>query len=306
MSFSQTVKREILSHTPQSACCTKAAAYGLACFGKYFDAKGLIIHTEQSAVAQYAKKIFAALDIAGKVYATGKESSRIYEFAIKDTQEIDKLFALFSRAKTDISININSANFTCEHCVSAFLASAFLCVGTITNPEREYNLEFVTNKHRLSQDLCALLKGHDFLPGSTVRKGSNIVYFKASEQIEDLLTFIGASGAALEIMNLKVYKDFRNKANRITNCETANIDKMVAANSQTLTAIETLRKYGKLETLPATLREAAQKRLEFPDISLKELAACFEPPLSKSGLSHRLRKLEEMARDCLAKNVPIQ
>ena len=227
-------------------------------------------------------------------------------FAIKDTQEIDKLFALFSRAKTDISININSANFTCEHCVSAFLASAFLCVGTITNPEREYNLEFVTNKHRLSQDLCALLKGHDFLPGSTVRKGSNIIYFKASEQIEDLLTFIGASGAALEIMNLKVYKDFRNKANRITNCETANIDKMVAANSQTLTAIETLRKYGKLETLPATLREAAQKRLEFPDISLKELAACFEPPLSKSGLSHRLRKLEEMARDCLAKNVPIQ
>ncbi|MEG0486072.1 MAG: DNA-binding protein WhiA, partial [Oscillospiraceae bacterium] len=157
-------------------------------------------------------------------------------------------------------------------------------------------------KHNLSQGLTALLKGHDFLPGNIVRKGSNIIYFKASEQIEDLLTFMGASGAALEIMNLKVYKDFRNKANRITNCETANIDKMVEANGQTLSAIKYLKQQGAYETMPENLREAAKLREENPEISLKELAACFNPPLSKSGLCHRLRRISEIANALSERN----
>ncbi|MEG2660267.1 MAG: DNA-binding protein WhiA [Oscillospiraceae bacterium] len=302
MSFAQDVKREIISREIHKSCCKKAAAYGFVCFSKYFDAKGLIIHTEQSSIAQYAKKIFSDIDVQGKIFATGKEGSRIYEFAVKESVEIDKLFEIFGHSKKDISININSDNLVCEHCVSAFLSSAFLSAGTITNPQKDYNLEFITNKHNLSQGLTALLKGHDFLPGNIVRKGSNIIYFKASEQIEDLLTFMGASGAALEIMNLKVYKDFRNKANRITNCETANIDKMVEANGQTLSAIKYLKQQGAYETMPENLREAAKLREENPEISLKELAACFNPPLSKSGLCHRLRRISEIANALSERN----
>lgn len=295
MSFSQEAKKEITEKEFHKGCCAKAAVYAVCCFGKYFDAKGLVLHTEKSNIAQYVKRLFSQCDIEGKVYATGKENSRIYEFAIKDANEIDKLFKLVKHSKNQISLHINSANLECERCISAFVSGAFLCVGTVTNPEREYNLEFVSNKHGLMNDFEALLKGHSFLPGKTMRKGSSVIYFKASEQIEDLLTFVGASGAAIEIMNQKVFKDFRNKANRITNCETANIDKMVIANSKTIEAIEFLVANKGLEALPETIKQAALMRMENPDLSLKELALLFEPPLSKSGLCHRIKKIEQSA-----------
>ena len=96
-------------------------------------------------------------------------------------------------------------------------------------------------------------------------------------------------------MHMKVYKDFRNKANRITNCETANIDKTVSANGTTLFAIEFLKKHNALDTLSQQLRIAAEIRCAYPDLSLKDLALQFEPPLSKSGLSHRLKKIEQIA-----------
>lgn len=296
MSFSQQVKKEILARDLPKNCCAVAAAYGIACFGKYFDAHGVVLHTEQSAVAQYAKRLFARVGIEGKVYVKGKEDSRIYEFAVKEPAQVDKMLALFGHDGREPALRINSKNFFCDHCVNSFTAAAFLCCGTMTNPEREYNLEFLTGRYNLAQDFSALLTGWGFSPKYVVRKGAHVVYFKASEQIEDLLTFMGAQNAALEIMNLKVFKDFRNKANRITNCETANIDKTVAASSTTLRAIALLRGRHALDTLPDSLREAARLREENPDLALKELAALFDPPLSKSGLSHRMKKLEELAR----------
>ncbi|MFR8460805.1 MAG: RNase adapter RapZ [Ruthenibacterium lactatiformans] len=295
VSFSQDVKKEIIAREAGGSCCAVAAAYGFACFGKYFDTRGVVLHTEQIAVAQYAKKMFARAGVAGKIYVKGSEESRVYEFAVKEPDEVRRMLALFGHTGEEPSLRINSRNFTCEHCVSAFVAAAFLCCGTITNPQREYNLEFLSVRYNLILDFEALLMGHGFAPKHTRRKGSNVLYLKASEQIEDLLTFMGASGAALEIMNLKVYKDFRNKANRITNCETANIDKTVSASGQTLEAIAYLKKRGAFETLPAPLREAAALREQNPDLSLKELAGLVRPPLSKSGLSHRMKKLEQTA-----------
>ena len=281
MSFSQDVKKEIIAREAGGSCCAVAAAYGFACFGKYFDTRGVVLHTEQIAVAQYAKKMFARAGVAGKIYVKGSEESRVYEFAVKEPDEVRRMLALFGHTGEEPSLRINSRTF--------------LCCGTITNPQREYNLEFLSVRYNLILDFEALLMGHGFAPKHTRRKGSNVLYLKASEQIEDLLTFMGASGAALEIMNLKVYKDFRNKANRITNCETANIDKTVSASGQTLEAIAYLKKRGAFETLPAPLREAAALREQNPDLSLKELAGLVRPPLSKSGLSHRMKKLEQTA-----------
>lgn len=295
MSFSLTVKKEILSRELPKDCCAVAAAYAVACFGKYFDEKGVVLHTEQSAIAQYVKRLYARVGLQGKVYVKGKEESRLYEFAVKEPAEVDKLLALFGHTGRETTLRINSKNLLCDHCINSFVATAFLCSGTITNPAREYNLEFLTSRYNLAQDFSALLKGHGFLPKYVRRKGANVVYFKASEQIEDLLTFMGAQSAALEIMNLKVFKDFRNKANRITNCETANIDKTVEASAETLRAIRFLREQNALDTMPQPLRQAAVLREENPDLSLKELAALFEPPLSKSGLSHRMKKLEQLA-----------
>ena len=296
-SFARRVKQEILSRDFPKGCCALASAYALACFGRSFNSGGMSLHTELTAVAQYAKRLYASLGVNGKIYVRGTEGNRIYEFAVREPADVQRMLQLFGHEKKALSLRINSKNLTCEHCVNRFAAAAFLACGTMTDPQREYNLEFACGHHQLVQDFSALLTGRGFAPKTTLRKGSSILYFKASEQIEDLLTFMGASNAALEIMNTKVFKDFRNKANRITNCETANIDKTVAASSAALAAVAYLREKDALEVLPQPLREAAQLRERYPDLSLKELAAKFSPPLSKSGISHRMKKLEQAAKD---------
>ena len=295
MSFSQDVKKEIIAREAGGSCCAVAAAYGFACFGKYFDTRGVVLHTEQIAVAQYAKKMFARAGVAGKIYVKGSEESRVYEFAVKEPGEVRRMLALFGHTGEEPSLRINSRNFTCEHCVSAFVAAAFLCCGTITNPQREYNLEFLSVRYNLILDFEALLMGHGFAPKHTRRKGSNVLYLKASEQIEDLLTFMGASGAALEIMNLKVFKDFRNKANRINNCDNANIDKTLKAAEKQLSWIHKIQETKGLAFLPDKLREVAVLRLENPEATLQELADMMDPPMKKSGLNNRFRKIEELA-----------
>lgn len=295
MSFSQDVKKEIVAHELPRGCCAVAAAYAVACFGKYFDARGIVLHTEQLPIAQYAKKVLERAGIAGNILRKGRDESPVYEFSVKEETQVRNLLAQLGHTGVETTLRLHSCNFHCERCVSSFVSTAFLCCGTMTNPEKEYNLEFLSPRYNLHRDFEALLMGRGFSPKHTVRKGANVLYFKASEQIEDLLTFMGASGAALEIMNMKVYKDFRNKANRITNCETANIEKTVLANLEALEAISYLTQRGALESLPQPLREAAALRVRMPEIGLKELAAECIPPLSKSGLSHRLRKLVQLA-----------
>lgn len=294
MSFSQDVKKEILAHEPDSECCA-AAAYGFACFGKTFGPHGMAFSTELPAVARYAKTVFARAGVIGRLRPKSGESGA-YEFYVQDPEEVRRMLALFGHTGDEPNLRINARNFGSERCVNAFTAAAFLCCGTITNPQREYNLEFVSPRYHLTLDLEALLLGRGFAPKHIRRKGSNVLYFKASEQIEDMLTFMGASGAALEIMNLKVYKDFRNRANRITNCETANIDKTVSASGQTLGAIAYLKRQGAFQTLPEPLQNAALLREKYPDLSLKELAEHAQPPISKSGLSHRMKKIEQLAQ----------
>ncbi len=296
VSFSQQVKKEIMSRDLPRGCCAVAAAYAVACFGRYFDAKGIVLHTELSAVAHYCKKVLARAGIEARITEKGKEGTSLYELSVKDGEQVRRMLKLFGHSGEETALRLIGRNFCCDRCVAAFTATAFLCCGTMTNPEREYNLEFLSNRFHLLKDFDALLCAQGFSPKRTQRKGTNVLYFKASGQIEDILTYMGASNATLELINLKVYKDFRNKANRITNCETANIEKTVNANQNTLRAIAFLREHGALDALPEALREAAALRTEYPDISLKELSEKFDPPLSKSGLSHRLKKLEQTAR----------
>lgn len=202
----------------------------------------------------------------------------------------------FGHTGREASLRINPQNLVCGQCVGWFVAVAFLCGGTATDPQKGYNLEFCTARRNLARDFEALLAEHEFAPRRTLRKGTGVVYVKASEQVEDLLTFMGATGASLELMNSKIYKDIRNMTNRLTNCETANMDKTAVAGAQTARAIRYLQQQGVLEALPEPLRQAAALRMQYPEYSLAQLAAAFEPPISKSGLSHRLKKLEDTAR----------
>ena len=297
MSFSQDVKNEIVQKKITRDCCALAASYGIACFGRYFDSKGLVLHTELSGVAQYAKRLFSMCGVHGEIITKERPSGPLYEFKVDEPGEVSKMLSLFHCEEDQVSRHINPRLIRCGHCFSAFVASAFLCCGTMTDPSKEYNLEFLCPRYNLAKDLEGILAEHEFTPRRTVRKGVNVIYVKASEQVADLLTFMGAGGAAMQIMDHKMFKELRNKTNRLNNCEMANIDKVVTANVAAKKAIEYLQQKGDFDALPAPLRQAAQLRLDWPDLSLAQLVEKSPEPISKSGLSHRLKKLEHLAEE---------
>ena len=187
-------------------------------------------------------------------------------------------------------------------CVSAYIGAAFLCSGTVIDPQKEYNLEFLTSRTNLARDFEALLAEHEFAPHRTRRNGVNLIYVKTGANVERLLSFMGAVNAAEEMHAQKAFKQVRNQTNRQTNCDTANLGKTARANAQTLKAIRFLEEQDALSTLPEVLQQAAAKRMQYPDLSLTALCGCFEPAVSKSGLSHRMKKLEALAEN-LRKNL---
>ena len=133
-----------------------------------------------------------------------------------------------------------------------------------------------------------------FEPKETERKGNHVVYFKQSHHIEDFLTFLGAPVSAMAVMNAKLERDLRGSVNRQVNCDSANLDKTVAAAREQLAAIERLRESGRLDALPDKLQEAARLRIENPELNLAQLGALCAPPVSKSAFNHRMRKLMEL------------
>lgn len=301
MSFSSDAKREITQRKISRACCARAACYGMACFAKYFDTRGIVIQTEMDCVAAYVQKMFQRCGVHGTVTEKERPSGILYEFAVKDPEQIQAMHALFGTTGNEVNLQIDPSLMPGTHCVSAFVSSAFLCSGTSTDPQKEYSLEFFSSRTNLSKDFEALLAELEFAPRRTRRKGINLIYVKASDHVEDLLTFMGASGASLQLMNEKALKSVRNQVNRRSNCETANIGKTAAAYGSALKAIRYLEAEGALDALPEPLQEAAHKRRDNPDMTLAELAELFEPKISKSGLSHRIKKLEKIAADLQAR-----
>lgn len=297
MSFAQDVKNEIVQKKIVRPCCLLAASYGIACFGRYFDARGIVFQTELISVAQFAKRVFHLNGVEGKIVEKQRPSGSIYEFKIDQPEQIKKMLELFHCNPEQINIRIDPELFRCSSCAAAFVAAAFVCCGTMTDPKKEYNLEFLSSRHNLARDLEGILAEHEFRPHRTVRKGVNVIYIKASEQIEELLAFMGAGNAAMQLMNHKVFKELRNKTNRLTNCETANMDKTATANVQVVRAITYLKENNAFDALSEQLRAAAQLRLEWPELSLAQLAEKSPTPISKSGLSHRLKKIEQIAQE---------
>lgn len=296
MSFSQDVKAEVCSKKIPSACCMKAFCYGAACFSKYFDARGIVLQTETQAVAAYVKKMFHLCDIQGNIETKERPSGSIYEFTVKDPDEVQKMLEFFGHSGNETTLRINPENLACPRCYNAFVAAAFLCGGTMTDPKKEYGLEFFTPKYNLAKDFEGILAENEFQPHRTNRKGANVIYIKASEKIEEILAFMGAGKASMHIMNSRMYKEMRNKTNRLINCEAANMSKRVQATVQVKKAVEYLQSRGYWEDLPTQVKVAATMRLTYPEYSLAELAEQFDPPVSKSGLSHQLKKVTETAK----------
>ena len=194
-----------------------------------------------------------------------------------------------------LALHVNFAMLEEDCCRASFLRGCFFAGGSVTDPSKRYHLELTSSHLQASRELEVLLRESGYPPKSVTRNGSAVTYFKQSDQIEDFLTLIGAPAAAMRIMSTKVEKGIRNSVNRRLNCDSANLDKAVEAAQSQGAAIRRLEASGQLERLPDKLRETAALRLEYPELSLSELAETFDPPVTKSCLNHRLRKLVELA-----------
>lgn len=177
----------------------------------------------------------------------------------------------------------------------AYVRGAFLGSGSINDPEKNYHMEIVTNNEDYSYEMSDLINSMGFTSKVVARKNYYVVYLKESEQISDLLTMIGAHKAMFKLQNIKILKDMRNKVNRIVNCETANLSKTVDAAVKQVENILIIQKTIGISNLPVNLQELALLRLENEDISLKELGEKMNPPLGKSGVNHRFKKIEKIA-----------
>ncbi|MBD5082578.1 MAG: DNA-binding protein WhiA [Clostridiales bacterium] len=295
MSFSMQVKNELVKTEYEKACCKKSLLYGMCIFGKTFSAKSVSLQTENENIALLYKDLLKELFNINSVVKTSPKGRNI-TVSVAEDNDAAKLFKAFGHEGAS-SLKINHSNFDCENCVHSFVAGAFLSCGTISTPEKDYHLEFTVPYLNLSKSLLTLIEEMDLSPKYTYRHGYNVVYFKESEAIEDCLYLMGASDAMFEMMNVKIVKDFRNMANRKANCETANINRMVNAASEQLKAIEKIWRVKGKEYLPENLEVLAEIRYENADLSLSELAEMCNPPLSRSGVNHRLKKIISIANE---------
>ncbi len=180
-------------------------------------------------------------------------------------------------------------------CRRTFLRGCFLAGGSISDPDRSYHLEVSFPEASLLADFQAVLHEFGIDAKDIVRKGHRLAYLKEGQEIVDFLNIAGAHTSLMQLENIRIMKDMRNQVNRIVNCETANLEKTVNASFRQMDGIRFLESHVGLDSLPDGLREIAQLRLDHTEVSLQELGEMLNPVLTKSGVNHRLRKLEQLA-----------
>ena len=292
MSFSSDVKAELCRTALSRRCCAQAEAYGVLLYCNTFTGGEVRIVTEHDAFAQRLPLLFKkAFKITFDRLPQG-EGKHI--FSIQDPKKLKIIRQTYGAEGEAVALHINFAVLEEPCCRMSFFRGAFLAGGSVTDPKKGYHLELTTSHQNVSREMLALMRECDFTPKAAARKGNSVIYFKQSEYIEDFLTAVGAPVAAMEIMNTKLEKNLRGSVNRRVNCDAANLDKAVEAAQSQLEAIRNLERQGLLDKLPDKLQETARLRMANPEDTLSQLAQLCDPPITKSALNHRLRKLVEL------------
>ena len=222
----------------------------------------------------------------------GKQS-----YIIHDRGKLGKILETYGASPDGLlAHHVNLGVLEEECCRSSFIRGAFLTGGAITDPMKSYHLELVTAHYNVSRETYALLLDMGFAPKETSRAGNYILYYKQSSAIEDFLTMIGAPIHSMGLMSAKIEKDMRNSVNRKVNCDNANVTKIVDAAASQIDAIERIEAAGAFGALSEKLKETARLRMENPELSIRDLAEMPAPPVTKSCMNHRLRKLVEYAQ----------
>lgn len=308
MSFSSKTKNELTRVALSDECCILSELSALLRTTGSIKLKGLnrVIIEFNTEKAGTARRIFSMLkflyNISNEVSVN--KSNRLKKhnnYSVRVDEEYSKI--ILKDLKLTEEDNINILNFSHgipkslikdECCKRAYLRGSFLGCGSISDPEKSYHLEFVNHREEHGKDLVDMMKGYSLNAKLVTRRDYFITYLKESEQIVDLINIMGAYNSLLQLENIRAIKETRNKINRVINCETANLEKTVNASVRQINYIRIIEHQRGLDTLPDNLQQLAKLRMKNSEASLRELGEMLNPPLGKSGVNHRLRKIEKI------------
>lgn len=313
MSFSSKAKNELVRKMCEDECCQMAEVSALLRMSGTLQLAGLnkiniSVATENPAIARLIFKLFkqafeANTEVRVRKNKTLKKTNT-YVIKISNATSIlnDLGIVSFENDRFAIEYGLPYKLLEKECCKRAYLRGAFLGGGSVSDPEKAYHLELVTHNEEYSTALLELINDNYGLNGKIInRKNNFVIYLKEGNHIVDLLNIIGAHNALMKFENVRILKQMRNNVNRIVNCETANLSKTVEASIRQINNIQYIINTMGLKALPNNLREIAELRMEFKNASLKELGEMLSPVVGKSGVNHRLRKIEKIADQIRAK-----
>ena len=298
-SFSAGAKAEVCRILPNKDCCALAECFGILLFCNSFGTDGIRIITESREFGLILPKLFKkAFNLSFDNYPSLESPGKLV-FQITDPEKITEIMEAFGfSARDTLALHVNLPVVEDDCCKTAFLRGAFLAGGSVTDPEKGYHMELVTTHQSVARQTYTLIREITGMEAKSAKRGGGqVLYLKNCDLVADFLAFLGASVAAMGIMEARLEKELNNKVNRRCNCDDANTSKVVEAAQEQITAIRTLEGRGLLENLPAKLKQAADARLKHPSSSLSELAGMMDPPITKPAMNHRLKKLMEMAKE---------
>lgn len=309
MSFSRSVRKELAKVPVDKRCCAAAELAGaaLASGGMSFRGAGkyglcVSVDSVDSATRfQSMIRRFFGVDC----FMTQMETSRLGGVTRFQVQVPDESSTALARELSliDESMPFGMRTspmpeiFPDEHCKKAFLRGAYIVAGAAGDPEKGYHLEIDVLDRDMAESLVGAFSSFGISSRVFERKQRNVVYIKDGEQMSQALAVLGAYKAMMEFENTRIIRDCRNEANRLVNCDSANVDKAIAAAERQISMIEAITRAGGMDELPEPLRELASARVRFPYASMSELGAALNPPLGKSGVNARMRKLQAIAED---------
>ncbi len=301
MSFAKQTKASLvkLSQALKHDCCRKSELYGILYGAGVFTRERIKLVTLSEELAGLCtKRLFELYAVDANLYVTEKKSGadderRSFKITLVQKKDLTRLFYQFRYADGMPVSDIVSEMLKCTSCRAAFVRGVFLSAGTLTDPDKGYHLEIDFTDEALCSRFYEFLGEDGLEPKRMTRKNEEVLYYKDSESIENFLAYIGANNAAFEIMNKKIERGIRSDMNRIANGEVANIGKTAKAATSQIAAIRALKESGELERMPDELKITANLRLEHSEASLLRLAELHNPPITKSGVNHRLKKILE-------------
>lgn len=308
MSFSGETKNSLCAIRVKKHCCRCSLLYGMLLLSNTYRGDLIRMSTENERTSQTVMRLLEELYfIEGELKITERhtragEPYSSYTVTVRDPADLQTLFMAYGRPQEEKELReqpeelrlfhaLNETVFLCPECARHFARGVFLSAGSISDPKSGYHLDITTGRPSLSEALKRHFEEQGLSPRETFRKQSSLLYFKERESIEDFLTYVGAPQAALSVMDVSIYREIRNQENRHSNCDAANISKMTGTAARYRKAIASLRASGRFDSLPEVLQETARLREELPEASLQELADAHTPPITKSGVNHRLAKI---------------